>query len=275
MTYCVAISVDDGLVFLSDTRVSAGVEEVAEARKMTVFETPGERVLVLLGAGSLAQTQAVVDLLKDACDGGSASLLTAPTLRAAAGMVADAVRAVHRREASALEAFELDFNCSFILGGQIRTHAATPPARPLAEREPVAPPEPQLFLIYPSGNTVCASAAMPYLQIGESRHGRPLLDWAFTRRALSLDEAAKCALLSMDATLRANLSVAYPLDLLAYERDTFRVDRFTSLDQHHDYPRNLRRAWCERVDAALEGMPALIWGEPEGVPRARKGRRAG
>ena len=259
MTYCVAMCVDDGLIFLSDTRTNAGVDHISTARKMTVFEQPGERVLVLLGAGNLSLTQAVLQELSEPSDPERPTLWSAPTMADAARVIGQAVRDVHQREAQALQEFGVDFNCSFILGGQI---AASGKAR--ASR-------PHLFMIYAAGNFIESSAVNPYFQIGESKYGKPIIDRVLTPTT-PLDEAAKCALISMDSTLRSNLSVGLPLDLLVYEKDALRVTRFVSVDHDNTYFEMIHRTWGERLRQVFSEIPDPDWQASANVPTQRPDR---
>jgi putative proteasome-type protease len=247
MTYCVAMRVDEGLVFLSDTRTNAGVDHVSAARKMAVFEQPGDRVLVLLAAGNLALTQAVMQLLSEPAESEQATLYTVSSMSEAARLVGSAVREVHRRDAATLAEFSVDFNCSFILGGQINGQGT------------------RLFMIYAAGNFVEASQVSPYFQIGESKYGKPIIDRVVTP-ATPLDEVAKCALVSMDSTLRSNLSVGLPLDLLVYERDSLRVTRFASIDGDNDYYQMIHRTWGERLRQIFGEIPNPTWADPANVP---------
>jgi putative proteasome-type protease len=247
MTYCVAMRVDEGLVFLSDTRTNAGVDHVSAARKMTVFEQPGERVLVLLAAGNLALTQAVMQLLSEPAPADKTTLYNVATMAEAARLVGDAVREVHRRDAATLAEFGVDFNCSFILGGQI--HGGNM----------------RLFMIYSAGNFVEASLVSPYFQIGESKYGKPIIDRVVTP-ATPLDEVAKCALVSMDSTLRSNLSVGLPLDLLVYEKDSLRVTRFCTVDHDNQYFQMIHRTWGERLRQIFGEIPNPTWADPANVP---------
>lgn len=238
MTYCVAMLLDTGLVFLSDSRTNAGVDQISTFRKTTVFKQPGERVIVLQSAGNLAITQAVTGILQEqmgACDG-TPSLLTCPNLFEAARIVGDAMREVHRHDAGALKAFGIEFNASLILGGQIRGEA------------------PRLFSLYAAGNFIEATAETTYFQIGESKYGKPILDRVI-RRSSSLGEGAKCALVSMDSTIRSNLAVGLPLDLVIVKRDQFAVARHLSLDGDNAYFQHLRGAWSEALREAFARMP--------------------
>lgn len=251
MTYCVAMAVDDGLVFLADTRTNAGVDHISTSRKMAVFEEPGERVLVLLVAGNLAITQATLQVLTEHQDPARPTLWNVPGMVEAARLVGEAVREVHRRDAEALKAFNVDFNCSFILGGQLR-------GQPM-----------RLFQIYAAGNFIETSSVNPYFQIGESKYGKPIIDRVLTPRT-PLDEAAKCALISMDSTLRSNLSVGLPLDLLVYERDALRVTRYASLDESNAYFEMLHSTWGERLRQVFSEIPDPLWTDNGSVPRLER-----
>ncbi|WP_233834402.1 proteasome-type protease [Paraburkholderia sp. ZP32-5] len=246
MTYCVAMAVDDGLVFLSDTRTNAGVDHISTARKMSVFEQPGERLLVLLGAGNLSLTQAVLHELSEPTDAAQPTLWSVPTMADAARVVGDAVRRVHQREADALQKFGVDFNCSFILGGQIAGNRM------------------RLFMIYAAGNFIESSAANPYFQVGEAKYGKPIIDRVLTP-STPLDEAAKCALISMDSTLRSNLSVGLPLDLLVYEKDALCVTRFVSIDRDNGYFDMIHRTWGERLRQVFAEIPDPDWRDSPGM----------
>ncbi len=241
MTYCVAMLLDTGLVFLSDSRTSAGVDQISTFRKTSVFQRPGERVLVLQTAGNLAITQAVTNVLREQIDADTAPhLLGCPNVFEAARCVGEALRTVHGRDADPLKEFGLEFNASIILGGQIRG-------------EP-----PRLFSIYSAGNFIEATAETTYFQIGESKYGKPIIDRVL-RRSCSLNEAAKCALVSMDSTMRSNLSVGPPLDLVLVKRDSHAVARHLSIDPENDYFRGLRTRWSEALREAFARLPDPDW----------------
>jgi putative proteasome-type protease len=242
MTYCVAMLLDTGLVFLSDSRTSAGVDQVSTFRKTTVFRKPGERVLVLQSAGNLAVTQAVTSLLQEQTDSPDAatSLLTCSNLFEAARLVGEALREVHRRDAGALKEFGVEFNTSLILGGQIRGEA------------------PRLFSLYAAGNFIEATTETTYFQIGESKYGKPILDRVI-RRSSSLNEGAKCALVSMDSTIRSNLAVGLPLDLVIVKRDHLAVARHANIDTDNGYFSNLRNLWSEALREAFARLPEPDW----------------
>lgn len=240
MTYCVGMLMEAGLVFLSDTRTNAGVDQINVFRKMSVFEQPGERVLVLLSAGNLAITQAVVSLLFERQGKEGESLLTAPNLFEAARHVGDCLREVHRRDAESLAGFNIDFNANFLLGGQIQGEQT------------------RLFNIYAAGNFVEATPDTPYFQIGESKYGKPILDRIFNWSS-PLDQAAKCALISMDSTLKSNLSVGMPLDMLCYARDSLKAERRARINADNPYFKNLRESWGARIKQAFADLPGMDW----------------
>lgn len=237
MTYCVAVRNEAGLVFLSDSRTNAGVDQINTFRKMHVYEVPGERVMVLLTAGNLSISQSVASGLRVAMEQhGEKSLASAPNMFSAAKLVGDAVRKVHERDAASLKDFNIEFNVSLIFGGQIKGEA------------------PRLFNIYSAGNFIEATAETPYFQIGESKYGKPILDRVIGGQ-LSLDEAAKCCLISMDSTMKSNLSVGLPLDLLCYEKDSLRVRRHTLIDSKDPYFASLRERWGEQLRKVFNELP--------------------
>jgi putative proteasome-type protease len=242
MTYCVAMSLDAGLVFLSDSRTNAGVDQVSSFRKMTVFERPEERMIVLMTAGNLAISQSVRQVLSERVMEGGRSIWNAPNMFEAVSIVGEAVRQVHERDFQALQDSGVDFNVSLIFGGQIRGG----PCR--------------LFSVYAAGNFIEAQAESCYFQIGESKYGKPIVDRVVTP-ALPLDEAAKCALISMDSTLRSNISVGLPLDLLVYEKDSLRVTRFAQIDQANQYFNMIHTTWGKRLRQVFAEIPDPSWSE--------------
>ncbi len=238
MTYCVATLLDTGLVFLSDSRTNAGVDQINTFRKMQVFEKPGQRVLVLMSSGNLAVAQSTIHLLEEqiAHSGTHPSLHDVPSLFEAAGLIGEALREVHRRDAAAFLEHGIDFNAGFILGGQI------------------AGERPRLFQIYAAGNFIEASLDTPYFQIGESKYGKPILDRVITR-STSLAEAAKCALISMDSTIRSNLSVGPPLDLVCVRRDALRVMLHRNITSEDPYYQMIRTGWSDSLRHAFHALP--------------------
>lgn len=238
MTYCVAMCLDDGLVFLSDSRTNAGVDAISTFRKMTVFEQAGDRVMVLLTAGNLAISQSVRQYLMESRE--QRSLWEARDMFEAATLVGDAIRAVHRRDAESLKGFGIDFNISMIFGGQIK-----------GER-------PRLFQMYSAGNFIEATQENCYFQIGEAKYGKPILDRVLTPQ-MPLDEAAKCALISMDSTLKSNVSVGLPLDLLVYGTDELAVSRFVTVDENNAYFKMIRKAWGQRLRQVFDEVQDPVW----------------
>jgi len=240
MTYCVGMQLDEGLVFLSDSRTNAGVDHISTFRKMTVFEHPGERLIVLLSAGNLAITQAVRQIVCERVGPHDDSVWNAKTLFEAVRVVGEAVREVHQRDGQALKDASIEFNCSFIFGGQIR-----------GERI-------RLFQIYSAGNFIEATPENAYFQIGEAKYGKPIIDRVISP-STSLEEAAKCALISMDSTLRSNISVGLPLDLLVYETGALRVTKFVQIDQHNQYMQMIRNTWGARLKQVFQEIPDPTW----------------
>lgn len=241
MTYCVGVMLEGGLVFASDSRTHAGVDNFAKFCKLTVFERAGDRVIAMLSSGSLAGTQAIVGLLKQRCGAadGSPNLWTARTMFEVAGLISDATRDVERRDAAYLPS-EVVFNASFIFGGQIRG-------------EP-----PRLFRTYAEGNFIEAEAGTPFLQTGETKYGKPILDWGIGKHT-SLSEAMKCVLLSFDSTMRSNLSVGMPIDLVGYERDSFKLAVRRRLEQDDAYFNALSRGFSEGVRTVFGQLPEPDW----------------
>jgi putative proteasome-type protease len=241
MTYCVGMLLDTGLVFLADSRTNAGVDQISTFRKITVFEGR-ERVMVLMTAGNLAVSQSLVNLLRERlassadAPGEHSSLHTVSNMFEAARLIGEIVREVHRHDAESLRQNGIEFNVSLILGGQIGT-------------EP-----PRLFSIYAAGNFIEATFDTPYFQIGESKYGKPIIDRVVSR-STSLAQAAKCALISMDSTIRSNLSVGLPLDLVVIKRDKLRVHSHINIDEHNDYFRMIRTRWSESLRTAFHDLP--------------------
>ncbi|MDQ8032809.1 peptidase [Bordetella genomosp. 1] len=244
MTYCIAAQLNQGLVFLSDSRTNAGVDQISIFRKLSVFELPGERVMVLMTSGNLALSQAVVNTLAQENANRPDSIWRVPNMFEAARRVGDAVRQVHDRDAAALREQGVEFNINLIFGGQIGHEGC------------------RLFQIYAAGNFIEATPECPYFQIGESKYGKPILDRVLDPDT-SLDEAAKCALISMDSTLRSNISVGLPLDLLVYATDELRVSHFASIDDQNEYFSMIRSTWGERLRQVFAEIPDPLWAQPE------------
>jgi putative proteasome-type protease len=242
MTYCVGILLEGGIVLASDSRTNAGVDNFAKFCKMAVFERKGDRVLVLLSSGNLAGTQAVLSVLRQrsTVTDGPPNLWTARTMFDVAGLVADAMRDIERRDAPFLEAGAVSFNASFILGGQLKG-------------EP-----PRLFRIYAEGNFIEAGEDTPFLQTGEAKYGKPIIDRVIAP-GTTLGDAAKCVLVSFDSTMRSNLSVGMPIDLVCYERDSLEIRKRRRFDQGDAYFTQLSTEWSDGVRKAFRELPELAW----------------
>lgn len=245
MTYCVGIRLDAGLVFLSDSRTNAGLDHIASFRKMMIYEKPGDRFMVLLSGGNLSISQSVREILQvEKIDGGEdregLTIWNCTSLFDAARVLGSAVRRVYAQDGAALKNAGIDFNASFILGGQIGNEAM------------------RLFLVYSPGNFIEATRETPYFQIGESKYGKPILDRVITP-ATPLAEAAKCALVSMDSTLKSNLSVGLPLDLLVYRRDALASSDYVVIDDKNPYFQMIRSTWGQRLREVFEGIDDPRW----------------
>jgi putative proteasome-type protease len=236
MTYCVAVRLNRGIVFAADTRTSAGNDNVTVFRKLHYWRKMGERVIVLMSAGNLAVTQSVISILNEQLveelSPGVESLFTVPSLYRAARLVGEAVRQVHRIDGSALEAGGASFNPNFILGGQIGDEV------------------PRLFHVYPEGNFIEATGDTPFFQIGEHKYGKPILDRVIDP-AMPLGKAAKLILLSFDSTLRSNLSVGLPIDLLVYNANSLKLERTRRIERDNDYFQKLSREWSRALRKAF------------------------
>jgi putative proteasome-type protease len=245
MTYCVAIKLNAGLVFLSDSRTNAGLDQISTFRKMIVYERPGDRFMVLLSAGNLSISQSVreilqVEQLKEHDDAEPITIWNARSMFDAARVLGAAVRRVHARDAASLKNAGVDFNVSLIFGGQIRGEGL------------------RLYQVYSAGNFIEATPETPYFQIGESKYGKPVLDRVITPDT-PLAEAAKCALVSMDSTIKSNLSVGLPLDLVVYETDRFQTDKLVCIDENNPYFRMLHDSWGQKLRAVFDSIEDPMW----------------
>jgi putative proteasome-type protease len=243
MTYCVGLCLKDGLVMLSDTRTNAGVDNIATFGKMHVFEIPEERVICLMTAGNLALTQIVVSMVTEGFEtssGHTESLYTAPTMFRATQIVGEAVRQVFGQHGEAMKAQHIGFDIALLIGGQIKGQ----PHR--------------LWQIYSAGNFIEATEDTPFLQIGEHKYGKPILDRA-AQYTTDLYDAVKLALVSMDSTLRSNLTVGLPIDLLVYKKDMFRSDLRKRITEDDVYFRNIRDLWSSALRDAYRRIPRPDW----------------
>jgi putative proteasome-type protease len=243
MTACLAIMTRQGLVMASDSRTNAGYDQVNVCRKMHTFVQPGERVFVVLTSGGLSLTQSVITLLRRDFDKG-VGLATAPSLYDAARVIGEQIRRVSDLDRAALERDDYSFNIHLILGGQIRNE------------------EPLLYLIYPQGNPLAATEDSPYLQIGECKYGRPILDRGVRYGLTSLDEAAKYAMISLDSTMRSNVTVGPPIDLLIYGRDELRITRHRRFSTKDPDLLGIHSQWEHALRKAVQELPGIRFDEP-------------
>ncbi len=241
MTYCVALLLDEGLVLASDTRTNAGVDQVAIFPKMHHFEVRGERMITLLTAGNLAITQSVVNRLREAVkqDEGD-HINNVSSLFDVARLVGDEVRFAFERDAEHLKNHNADFHASIIVAGQIK-----------GER-------PRLFNVYNAGNFIEPSTETPYFQIGETKYGKPIIDRVIKHDTDMMD-AVKCVLMSFDSTIRSNISVAAPIDLMLYRKDTFHGDCHQRINETDAYYAVVRKGWSEGLKEVFHQLPNPDW----------------
>jgi putative proteasome-type protease len=242
MSYCLGIQVDEGLVFAADSRTNAGVDSVSTFRKVFLFDKPGERVLVLLTAGNLAVTQEVISMVERGLgtDDPERSLFHVDSMFDATKIVGNFLRTVYDRDGAYFQAHGAEFNASLIVGGQIRG-------------EP-----PRMFLVYPAGNFIEASEGTPYFQLGETKYGKPILERVL-EPGLGLVHTAKCALVSFDSTIRANISVAPPIDLVIYKTDSFQIAAQLRIRDDDPYFNELSRHWSEGLRRLFAEAPDPHW----------------
>jgi putative proteasome-type protease len=236
MTYCVGLLLDRGIVLLSDTRTNAGLDNIATYRKMFSFEQPGERVITIVTAGSLSVTQTTIARLSEAMEDDDAetrSILRAETMLDVAEIVGATLADVTADVAAKMERMSQRATASMIVGGQRRGGVM------------------RLFLIYPEGNFIEATADTPFLQIGEHKYGKPILD-RVVRPETSLSDAKKAVLLSMDSTLRSNLSVGMPLDLAVIEKDAYRVTERRRIEANDPAFMTMSLAWSEALRTSFQ-----------------------
>jgi putative proteasome-type protease len=242
MTYCVAMSLDAGLLFASDSRTNAGVDQIARFSKMRVYAKDGDRVIVTLTSGNLSITQNVLSTLEQRMRTGESALnlMNAQSMFDATRLVGDALREVKTRDGPYLVQNNVDSSANFIVGGQVRG-------------EP-----PRLFQVYGEGNFIEATADTPYFQIGESKYGKPVIDRVIAR-ATSLSAATKCILVSFDSTMRSNISVGLPIDLVSYETDALRVRMQRRIDEADPYFRMVHEQWGEGLRRVFADLPDPNW----------------
>src|SRR5579872_7029979 len=242
MTYCVALRLDTGMIFASDSRTNAGVDQVATFSKMRVFEKKDDRVIVVLSSGNLAMSQGVVNILdrQAAQQDGTETLWSVTTMYDAATLVGDALREMQRRDAPFLQQSNIDAGTNLIVGGQIGKET------------------PRLFHVYAQGNFIEATDDTPYFQLGESKYGKPILD-RVVNMATPRKEAAKCVLISFDSTMKSNISVGLPIDLLWYPKDSLRVGMQHRIRENDPYFTMLRSRWGGGLRRVFSEMPDPDW----------------
>ena len=240
MTYCCGILVRDGLVMVADTRTNAGLDNISTFRKLHAFEAPGERVMLLASAGNLSLGQSVLSVLQEGLENPETSeverLADAPTLFQGAERIGRAVRHVRSEHAAALEECGLQFDVSFLFGGQTVGES------------------PRLFMVYAAGNFIECTVDTPYLQIGEHKYGKPILDRAVSHQ-VDLYDALKIGLISMDSTMRSNLAVGLPIDVAVLRRDALELELMYRIEPNEPYFNDLRERWSEALRAAYVAIP--------------------
>lgn len=242
MTYCLGILTHQGLVMASDSRTNAGMDQVNVCRKMHFFVRETERVFILLTSGSLSITQSVTTLLRREFDQGL-GLAAVPTFYDAARIVGEQVRRVAELDRAALERDNIAFNTHLLLGGQIGNET------------------PHLYLIYPQGNPLSATEDSPYLQVGECKYGRPILDRGVRFRLTTLEEASKFALISIDSTMRSNVTVGPPIDLAVYRADDLRIRRYRRFTQKDPDLQRIHFQWEHALRKAVLELPDVLFDE--------------
>jgi putative proteasome-type protease len=238
MTYCLGIVTKNGLVMASDSRTNAGYDQVNICRKMFTFENPGERAFVICTSGSLSCSQSILTLLQAQFEVGD-GLAKVPSMYDAARTIGEQVRRVADLDRTTLERDGFHFNVHLLLGGQIKGHP------------------PDLYLIYPQGNPIRATEDSPYLQIGEAKYGRPILDRGIRFDKTSLEEATRYAMISIDSTMRSNVTVGPPIDILTYERDTMRITKKRRFDDRDPDLAVIRQQWELALRKAVADLPAI------------------
>ena len=239
MTYCVATMINAGIVFASDSRTNAGVDNVATFSKMKRFELPGERVIVTMNSGNLAVSQAVVNYLEQCIrrnDG--MHLMNVQSMYEVAELIGNAIREIRHRDGPFLMEHHIDGSVNFIVGGQI-----------VGEEQ-------RLFMVYSEGNFIEATPETSYFQIGEVKYGKPIIDRVI-RAETSLDDVIKCLLVSFDSTMHSNLSVGMPIDMLCYERGSLNANQVYRFAEQDPYVMALRQSWSDGVRAAFAQLPVL------------------
>ena len=241
MTYCVGMVLDEGLVFASDSRTNAGVDHVSTFCKMTVVETPGQGVIVMLNSGNLATTQQVISRIKQHAIDAEKPLTSHASMFTVAELVGRELRkTIHTTMNEAPEQSDVDFTATFLVGGQVKGEA------------------PRLFMVYPQGNFIESTADTPFFQIGESKYGKPILDRVI-QPSISMSQAIKCALVSFDSTIKSNLSVGLPIDVAMVKTDDLRITKRHRIDAEDSYFRDLRSSWSQGLRQVFGQLPDPQW----------------
>jgi len=242
MTYCVAMSLDAGMIFAADSRTNAGVDQIGRFSKMRLFVREGDRVVITLSSGNLSITQNALNILEQRARSGDSQLQlwNAPSMFDVARLVGDALREVKTRDGPYLLQNNIDSHATFIVGGQVRG-------------EP-----PRLFEVYSEGNFIEATSDTCYFQIGESKYGKPVIDRVVTR-ATSLQEATKCTIVSFDSTMRSNISVGLPIDLAVYETDSLRLKLQKRIEESDPYFQMIHTQWGEGLRRGFAELPNPEW----------------
>lgn len=241
MTYCVAVSTEGGLVFCSDSRTNAGPDMLSSYSKMHIFNPANDRVFVILSAGNLATTQAILSRIEqDMETPDQPSLRTQNKMIEAARYLSQIVRKEHEQAQHDTAAADVDTSASLILGGQIKGG------------------DTELYMLYSAGNFITISEEMPYFQIGESKYGKPILDRIISRQT-SLEDAARCTIVSMDSTIKSNATVGPPIEVLVYEKDSFETDHYIKMEDDDNYLRQVKQAWNEALNSAFSQLPLFHW----------------
>ena len=241
MTYCVGMVLEAGLVFASDSRTNAGVDHVSTFCKMTVVETPGQGVIVMLNSGNLATTQQVVSRIKQQAIDAEKPLTSHASMFSVAELVGSELRkTIHTAVNEAPEQSDVDFTATFLVGGQVKGEA------------------PRLFMVYPQGNFIESTTDTPFFQIGESKYGKPILDRVI-QPAISMSQAIKCALVSFDSTIKSNLSVGLPIDVAMIKTNDLQITKRHRIDAEDTYFRDLRSSWSQGLRQVFGQLPDPHW----------------
>ena len=254
MTYCLGMLCRSGAVFLSDSRTSAGMDNITMRSKMRIFEKPGDRVICVMSSGNLSLTQGTLalideDLLLGGTDAHREHIMNRQTLYETVRYIGSKVREIEKRDRVALEADGFDFNIHLIVGGQIAGLA------------------PEVHLVYPQGNSIHATRDCPFLQIGETKYGKPILDRGFNYET-SLSDAVKFGIVSIDATMQSNVSVGPPIDILCYELDSLRSHMRARLDEDDPYLQEISRRWQNGIIKLVKELTAPDFSKSIGLASA-------